>query len=210
MKVYNKTSKKAEKKIAKSIRKNFSRYKKGIVACIIFSIFFVIVFIKNAAIIVRELDNNLYGEELFVSILLILGLCLFPILGCIISYSIAISGGRDILLTRLNEQIIFLEEEFKIQYTPRYRKVENGEYVEKTIPYNKIQSVVYDNKMQRIEITTDYTYKLWKWLRFGEMEDNIVFKEYQNSTIIIYNCFENMQDLVSELQRITGKQIENK
>lgn len=205
MRIYGKDSK-AEKKLGKTIKYKYTRFK----ICFVIGFIFLVFTIRGCMFIINGAGEDLFSEGIYMAILVMFGYNIFPLIGILIAYLTGISGGRDILLSRRNEQIVLLDKEFKIQYSPIYRKVEDGEYVEKTIPFDRIQSMVYDRKFQRLEITTDYTYKLWRWLKFGEQPSNIVLNNYSNAEIKIYNCFENMQDLMNQLQMATGKQIQMK
>lgn len=205
MKIFKKDNR-AEKKLGKTIKYKFKRFKVGLVFCIVF---FAII-MAGCLFLINEAGDTLYEEDAFMVIVLMFGFNIFPIIGLLVSYWIAISGGRDILLTRRNEQIVFMDEEFKIQYSPIFRKVEDYDYVEKIIPFHKIRSIMYDKKFQRLEITTDYTCKRWYQLSFGDSPGNVTTSDYQSSEIKIYNCFENMQDFMERLSVACGKQIQMK
>lgn len=205
MRIYGKNYR-AEKKLGRCIKYKYKRFKIGFIFCAVF----LAVIMTRCLSLISGAGDTLYEEDFFMVLVLMFGYNIFPIIGLLISYWTAISGGRDILLTRRNEQIVFMDEEFKIQYSPIFRKVEDYDYIEKTIPFHKIQSMVYDKKFQRLEITTDYTCKRWYQLSFGDSPSNVTTSNYQESEIKIYNCFENMQDFMERLSMACGKQIQMK
>lgn len=208
MRIYNKDNK-AEKKLGRTIRYKYKRFRVSMIFCAAF----LLMIIAGCLYIIHEAGDELDGlfeQGIFMALLLMFGFNILPIIGFLVSYWAGISGGRDILLCRRNEQIILFDREMKIQYSPIYRKVEDGEFVEKTIPYDRIQEMVYDRKFQRLEITTDYTYKLWRSLQLGDQSSNTVSSHYENAEIKIYHCFENMQDLMNRLSMAAGKQIQMK
>lgn len=205
MRIYNKNNK-AEKKLGRIIKYKFKRFK----ICLIFCAIFFVMIIAGCLFIINGAGDSLFEQGVFMALLTMFGFNIFPIIGLLVSYWAGISGGRDILLCRRNEQLVFLDTEFKIQYSPIFRKVEDYDYVEKIIPFHKIQAIMYNRNFQRLEITTDYMCKRWYQLSFGESPNNITTSNYYDSEIKIYNCFENMQDFTERLSAACGKQIQMK
>ena len=195
---------KEEKHLARTIKYKYDRFKVGLVVCAIF----LFITALGCRFIINGAEGALFEQGIYMGILLLFGANIIPLIGAMIAYMAAISGGRDILLCRKDEKIIFLEDAMKITYVPAFRKVEDFEYVEKTIPYNKIKNIHYNPKFKRLEIKTDYTYKGWHWVRFGEQNDNIVISNYELGDIKIYNCFDNMQELMNSLEEVTGIKIQ--
>lgn len=205
MRIYNKDTK-TEKRLGRTIKYKFKRFK----ICLIFCAVFLVMIIAGCLYIIDGAGDSLFEQGIFMALLLMFGFNILPIIGLLVSYWVGISGGRDILLTRRNEQIVLSGAEFRIQYSPIFRKVEDYDYIEKIIPFDGIQSIVYDRKFQRLEITTDYICKRWYQLSLGDSPGNVTASDYQSSEIKIYNCFENMQDFMERLSAACGKQIQMK
>lgn len=196
---------KEEKHLARTIKYKYDRFKIGLGVCVVF----LFIAALGCRYIINGAGSNLFEQGVFMALLVMFGFNIIPFIGAMIAYCTAISGGRDILLCRKDEKVIFLDDSMKITYMPAFRKVEDFEYVEKTIPYNKIKSIYYNTKFKRLEIKTDYTYKGWRWVRFGEQSSNIVISNHELADIKIYNCFDNMQELMNSLEKATGIKIQN-
>lgn len=128
-------NKKEEKKLYKKCRKNYKRYKIGsVITCLLI-----------AAIILFDIIMVSRGESTReMAEIMIVCLCfdIFFGIGTAIVWEAAISGGREVLMNRLEEKCTFFDDHFEIDYVPNPAiKISEYKHVALRMFYENVTSV---------------------------------------------------------------------
>ena len=119
---------------------------------------------------------------------------------CLVN-AMRISGGRDIFIARLNQQIVLNEEYFCNAWTPRFHEIEPAKFVEYRIAYTDIEKMDYNSELRRLEIYG----KRNVFKDMGREEKH--FEEKDEKPYIVYDYFEHMDELKGQLCKHTGLEI---
>ena len=186
---------KKEKKLVKPVRKQYKRWKVGRYIAALAFLAVLSYALYNAWFFY---GRNVTIEEYIASIVLF---PLVPFIGALIIYAIVIGGGRDILMTRLNERIYIKDECFVITFTPKFKQLTDADLVEYTVNFGDVHEMEWKSDFHRLEILADFQYRMLCRLS-GEKTE-----EKKNEPVIIYEYFDMMPQLMDSLEQKTGKKI---
>lgn len=179
-----------ELQLVRQVRTTTRKWKIGNALTIVF----VLIGIGFAAAIV--MSGSVHGAELVASVVAVV---LFPLLGALISSAVARTGGRDILLNRINERVYMDKDELVESYTPRFRQLDSSVLIENHIFYSNIISMVHKKQTCQYVICGKVT-----TIRHS-MNGNTEARE--NSMIMLYDYFADMETMLTELKEYSGHSI---
>ena len=188
-----------EKKLVKPVRKQFKQWEIGrwfvwiligIVLCLSINYLF-------------KYSDMFYGggDEIIAYFLGIIGNAFIPFIAMLLVYAISIGGGRDILKVRLNEKVYLNDECLINVFTPKYKRLIDADVVEYKIEFPDIHEMIWNADLHRLEINADFQYKMTH--RFKEEK----IQEKKNETVILYEYFDSMQQLMNHLEQKSNKRI---
>lgn len=179
-----------EQELVRKVRTTTRKWKIGNALAVIFAL----IGLGLAAAVV--LSGAVRGAELVASLVAVL---LFPLLGALLSSAVARTGGRDILLNRINERVYMDGNELIESYTPRFRQLDPAVLIENHISYSDIADVVHKKRtcqyVLRGKVTT---------VRRG-MNGNAETEE--TDTIVLYDYFADMETMLADLEKYSGHSI---
>lgn len=196
------SNRREEKKLAKKIKRKHKRYWIGY---LVVAVLCVLMWIRSYDLIIGE---GAAKEELFSLILLMFGYNILYLIGASIAILFAAGGGRDQLMAHLSDEIRIGQDSIQICYKPKLREIENGDYVEYEIRPYGVKSLEYDERYHCLEILADCSKKVWAYREVNP--EGITESSHENKKFMLYDSYDRMDKLKSELQRVTGKQIVNK
>lgn len=182
--------KRKEFHLVRQVRTTTRKWKIGNTLAIIFAI----IGIGLAAAVV--LSGSVHGAEMVASLVAVL---LFPLLGVLLSSAIARTGGRDILLNRINERVYMDGNEFVESYTPRFRQLDPSALIENHILYSDITDMVHKKR------TCQYVLHGKVATVRRCINGNVETKE--NGTIVLYDYFADMEAMLADLEKYSGHSI---
>jgi len=188
-----------EKNLIKLVRKQFKRWKIG-------RYFVILAFFITIANIIRtawfgrgELTGSVDGVLTYIFV--IIGFSLIPFIVAMLIYAYSVCGGRDILKARLNEKV-YLNDDYLINvFTPKHKQLIDADLVEYKINFYDIHELIWNADFHRLEITANFQYKMTHRFK-GEK-----IQEKKNETVILYEYFDSMQQLMDHLEQKSNKKI---
>lgn len=195
------SNRREEKKLAKKIKRKHKRYWIGYLVA---AALCVLMWIRSYDLIIGE---GVAKEELFSVILLMFGYNILYVIGVAIAILFALGGGRDQLMAHLSDEIRIGQDSIQICYQPKVREIDNGDYVEYEIRPSGVKSLEYDERYRCLEMLADCSKKVWAYRAVNP--EGITQSSHENKKFMIYDSYDRMDELKSELQRVTGKQIVN-
>jgi len=184
-----------EKKLIKLVRKRFKRWLIGrwvVLAAVIGIVCYIV------HIILLAPNAPLSDMLLYIPLVILL-----PAVGTLVLYAFIISGGRDIILARSAEKVFLDSEKLRNVFTPIHKQITNADVVVICVPYDNIINMLWNNNLQRLEITAEHTQTL---VLHGVSTERTI----SNKPFIIYDYFGSMDKLLSQLEErssigITGR-----
>lgn len=120
----------------------------------------------------------------------------------------AMSGGRNAILARLEEKIYLEPDGLRDLYSPRFATGTLAEKMEYTVRYDRMRELRWNGEKQRLEIRCDFLYREYLHYHMGKVKGNCTENYTEDGWFYIYGYFDNMDHMISSLERITGQSIQ--
>ncbi len=198
-----------QKAIKRKVKKAFKRWRTAFPI----SVLMVILSVIGACIcmyrILPALSGGMYALSLSESLLMTAALALIFSIPALLVFAWASSGGRKIIMARVNERIILDNETIYDQFAFRFKNSTNitTDIAEYAIRYMDIREIVWNEEKQRLELYCDYTYGQYRQFSQGRSRDNYTSETVNNGIFYIYNYFDSMELLIQQLSIQAGKNI---
>lgn len=143
----------ADPKIGKALykrtKKLYKRYKYGMPVMLLILAVMVIVDIR---MLMRSENESQIGEIL----ILAAGVDIFFLLAAALVRAAAISGGREVLMSRLAERCFFTEDSFVLEYVPNAHETTAYESIRFQMNYRDIRQIQDEEKLGRAALYGPY------------------------------------------------------
>lgn len=185
----------ADKKLGKKLyhqkRKLYKRYKIGMIAMLVFLLLMILLNLRN----VQEAESNYQMIEiLFVGI----GFDVVFIIGACFARALAISGGREVLMSRMSEKCMFTDDYFVLAYVPHVHETTQYERIQFQIRYSDIEKIEEEDLVGRLAIYGAYKTLKYRTVNSEERVDSYMVSDMP---LYVYGYYEEFDSLKKELRK---------
>ncbi len=183
----------ADKKLGKKLyrlkRKNFKRYKIGLLVSLV--MLFIIVSI-NILLAGKGESSTQSLENVIVGI----GFCIIPFFIGILAYALAITGGREVLMSRIEERCIITKEQILVQYIPNPHETTVYKKIVFQINREDIDKIVEEERYGRMVI-----YGHYRMLKYRNINDQMAAESLYitDMPLYIYGYYKDFNAMKTEL-----------
>lgn len=179
------------KKLYRQKRKLYKRYKIGMVSMTVFLL--VMLFIN---FILVQKAENMYQiiENLFIGI----GIDVFFVIGAGLSRALAISGGREVMMSRVREKCVFTEHYFILEYVPHVHETTEYECIQFRIKYRDIQKMIDEDMLGRLAVYGEYETLKYRTIN---SEQHMTSYMVSDMPLYVYGYYREFDFIKRELQR---------
>lgn len=187
--------KKIGKKLYKQKRKQYARYKTGMTAAALLVIGLIAV---NFFILMHASDSRQVLEGLLIGI----GFDVVFFIGICFARALAVSGGREVLMSRMAERCWFTEEAFILEYIPGMHERAGCKKIQYRMEYRDMEKVTDDSVHGRMALFGKYTV-----LKYQELDENRASDSYEVSDmpVYIYEYYKDYDLLKNKLMSLAGR-----
>lgn len=185
----------ADKKLGKKLyyqkRKLYKRYKIGMIIMVVFLLLMIVINLRN----VQEAENNYQIVEiLFVGI----GFDIVFVIGACLARALAISGGREVMMSRLSEKCMFTDNHFVLEYVPHVHETTEYERIQFQIKYSDIEKIEEEDLVGRLAIYGAYKTLKYRTVNSEERVDSYIVSDMP---LYVYGYYEEFDSLKKELRK---------
>lgn len=188
----------ADKKIGKVLykrtKKSYKRYKYGM---LIMAIVLLIMIISNVRILMRA-ENISQISEIMILLIGVDVLFLFPMA---FARAFAISGGREVLMSRLAERCFFTDKSFILEYVPNAHETTAYEYIQFKFDYQNIHRIVDEERFGRLVLYGSY--EVYKY-RIRDSKKGMDSYTISDMPLYVYGYYKEFDEIKDRLFRAWG------
>lgn len=190
----------ADRKIGKALykrtKKLYKRYKYGM---LVIALILLIMLIFNARILMRAENASQISEIM----ILILGEDILFLLAAALVRALAISGGREVLMSRLAERCFFTERSFVLEYVPNAHETTTYKCIRFEFDYQDIRQIVYEEQFGRLALRGSY--KVYKY-RTRNSENDMESYTISDMPLYVYGYYQEFEEVKNRLFHAAGDQ----
>ena len=147
-------------------------------------------------------------EHITAALLLGLGPDVILIIAAVLARAAAVSGGREVLMSRVAERCFFLDQSFVLEYVPNVHETTVYESVRFDMKYEDIERIVEEEKFGRLTIYG--AYKVSKY-RMKDSEKGMDSYIVSDMPLYVYGYYREFSEVKNRLHQIvpnweTGEQ----
>lgn len=189
------SDRKIGKKLYRKTRKLYKRYK---IASIVMFIILAIMVIINLWLVQKAENSYQIAENLFIG----LGFDIVFVIGAFLARAFAISGGRDVLMSRVAEKCIFTDKYFILEYVPHSHETTEYQCIQFKIKYEDIKKIIDEDFLGRFSIYG--TYMTFKYRTIGS-ETGMDSYTVSDMPIYVYGHYKEFDMLKKDIQNCSIK-----
>ena len=147
-------------------------------------------------------------EHITAALMLGLGPDVILIIAAVLARAAAVSGGREVLMSRVAERCFFLDQSFVLEYVPNVHETTVYESVRFDMKYEDIERIVEEEKFGRLTIYG--AYKVSKY-RMKDSEKGMDSYIVSDMPLYVYGYYREFSEVKNRLHQIvpnweTGEQ----
>lgn len=185
---------KTGKALYKRTKKLYKRYKYGM---LVMALVLLAMIISNARMLMRAENMSQISE---IMILVLAEDMLFLIVAAL-ARAFAISGGREVLMSRQAEKCFFTEGSFILEYVPNAHETTAYECIRFKFDYQDIQKIVNEEQFGRLALYGPY--KVYKY-RTRNSERGMDSYVISDMPLYVYGYYKEFDEIKSKLFRVAG------
>lgn len=180
---------KTGKALYKRTKRLYKRYKYGMLVMVLI---LLIMIVSNVRILMR-VENISQISEIMI---LILGEDVLFLLVAALVRALAISGGREVLMSRLAEKCFFTEGSFVLEYVPNAHETTAYECIRFKFDYQNIQQIVNEEQFGRLALYGPY--KVYKY-RTRNSERGMDSYVISDIPLYVYGYYKEFDEIKTKL-----------
>lgn len=187
------------KKLYRKVRKNYKRWKYGMLlsACILLYIISRIFWVLQ----------NAEGAPAVETAIISAGVVLVPVIVLLLVYSAAISGGREVLMNRLQDKLILTENLLVMEYVPHSRETTEYDRIQYRMKYVSISEMTYERRHGRLRVSGPYEIRKYRNFAMGDMDGNVSRQNVEDGQFYLYAYYHDFEGFLQKIQKKTCKMV---
>lgn len=189
----------ADQKIGKTLykrtKKLYKRYKYGM---LVIALIIAVMIVSNVRMLLRA-ENMSQIPEIMI---LVIGEDILFLLAVAIVRALAISGGREVLMSRLAEKCFFTEESFVLEYVPNAHETTAYECIKFKFDYKDIRQIINEEQFGRLALYGPYT--VYKY-RTRDSESGMDSYVISDMPLYVYGYYKEFDQIKNKLFHATEK-----
>ena len=185
---------KTGKALYKRTKKLYKRYKYGM---LVMALILLIMIVSNIRMLMRAENMSQISE---IMILVLAEDALFLIVAAL-ARAFAISGGREVLMSRLAEKCFFTDGSFVLEYVPNAHETTAYECIRFKFDYQDIRQIVNEERFGRLALYGSY--KVYKY-RTKNLENGMDSYMISDMPLYVYGYYKEFDEIKSRLFSVVG------
>ena len=185
---------KTGKALYKRTKKLYKRYKYGM---LVMALILLIMIVSNIRMLMRAENMSQISE---IMILVLAEDALFLIVAAL-ARAFAISGGREVLMSRLAEKCFFTDGSFVLEYVPNAHETTAYECIRFKFDYQDIRQIVDEERFGRLALYG--AYKVYKY-RTRNSENGMDSYMISDMPLYVYGYYKEFDEIKSRLFSVVG------
>ncbi len=194
MKVYI-ADRKSGKQLYKRTKKLYKRYKYG---TLIMTGILLIMIVLDLWMIWRTEDRSHLGGTL----ILCFGADILFIIAAVLARAAAISGGREVLMSRLAEKCFFTDDSFVLEYIPNPHETTAYECIRFQMKHRELLKAVCEERFGRLALYGSY--RVFKY-RTQDSENGMDSYVISDMPLYVYGYYREFDTIKERLRKMAPK-----
>lgn len=185
---------KTGKALYKRTKKLYKRYKYG---TLVMALILLVMIVSNVRMLLRA-ENMSQVSEIMI---LVIGEDVLFLIAAALARAFAISGGREVLMSRLAEKCFFTDRSFVLEYVPNAHETTAYECIRFKFDYGDIQKIISEEKLGRLALYGPY--KVYKY-RTRDSEKGMDSYMITDMPLYIYGYYKDFEEIKSRPLGVAG------